>query len=102
MGRIRETFDRLIGIDEHVHLDVGKASVRARFDPKQFEADRIAAVQFVRFALGPELAARFQDPAVPARLRVDHPNLKAEAAIQGETRAALARDLSSHPGLLRP
>lgn len=92
-GRVRETLDRLIGIDEHVFLDIGDATVRATFDPKQFEEDRISAVQYVRFPLGPELAARFRDPSVPVRLRVDHPSYAASAAVEGASRESLAADL---------
>lgn len=92
-SKIRRELDRLIGIDEHVFLDVGGRTVRATFDPKQFEEDRISAVQYVRFPLGPELAARFRDPSVPVELRVDHPNFSARTRIEGETRRALARDL---------
>jgi len=91
---IRPALDRLVGIDEHVVLDVGGEAVRAAFDEKQFEADRISAVQYVRFPLGRALARRFRDPSVPVTLRVDHPNLSAETAIEGETRASLAADLA--------
>jgi len=93
MQAIRAALDRLVGIDEHVLLEVGGQAVRARFDEKQFEEDRIAAVQYVRFPLGPELAARFRDQEVPVVLRVDHPNLSAETAITGAARASLAADL---------
>ena len=95
MKAIRPALDRLVGIDEHVWLDVGGELVRASFDDKQFEEDRIAAVQYVRFPLGPELAARFRDPEVPVSLRVDHPNLSAETPITGATRASLAADLAA-------
>ena len=94
MDAIRPALDRLVGIDEHVLLEVGDSAVRARFDEKQFEEDRIAAVQYVRFPLGPALAERFRDPAVPVTLRVDHPNMTAETAITGPTRASLAADLA--------
>jgi Protein of unknown function (DUF3501) len=97
--RIRATLDRLIGIDEHVFLDVGERSVRARFDPKQFEQDRISAVQYVRFALGPELAARFRDPKIPVALRVEHPSYRHHTPIEGESRASLSADLD--PGAAR-
>ena len=93
LGGIRAALDRLVGIDEHVALEVGGALVRARFDEKQFEEDRISAVQYVRFPLGEELARRFCDPAVPAALRVDHPNCVASAPLAGATRAALIEDL---------
>ena len=78
---IRPQLDRLIGIDEHVHLDVGDGSIRAAFDDKQFEEDRVAAVQYIRFPLGPALAAKFRDPEVSVELRVDHPNYAGKTRI---------------------
>lgn len=92
--RIRETLDRLIGIDEHVSLRIGDRSLQAGFDPKQFEEDRISAVQYVRFDLGPELAVMFSDLDVPASIRVDHPAYAHETAFDDETRASLASDLA--------
>jgi len=92
--KIRAELDRLIGIDEHVYLDVGDATVRATFDPKQFEEDRISAVQYVRFPLGTERARKFRDPSVPVSLRVDHPHYASRTRIEGETRRALAADLA--------
>jgi hypothetical protein len=93
--RIRAELDRLIGIDEHVFLDIGASSVRATFDPKQFEEERISAVQYVRFPLGPELAGKFRDASVPVRLRVEHPSYRESVPIDGPTRASLAADLAS-------
>jgi hypothetical protein len=93
MPQIRAELDRLVGIDEHVYMDVGDETVRADFDPKQFEEDRISAVQYVRFPLGPELSGRFRDPQVPVRLRVEHPSYHASTAIEGASRDSLARDL---------
>jgi len=90
---IRSELDRLIGIDEHVHLDVGGESVRATFDDKQFQEDRVSAVQYIRFPLGAELAKRFCDPDVSVELRVDHPNYAGKTAIEGEARASLIADL---------
>jgi hypothetical protein len=90
---IRRELDRLIGIDEYVWLDVGDESVRATFDPKQFEEDRISAVQYIRFPLGRKLAASFADPSVPVVLRVEHPSYAESAPIDGAARASLARDL---------
>ena len=54
---IRPQLDRLVGIDEHVHLDIGGEIVQATFDEKQFEEDRVSAVQYIRFPLGKALAA---------------------------------------------
>jgi len=92
--RIRPMLDKLVGIDEHVRLDVGGTSVRARFDPKQFEDDRISAVHYIRFPLGRELAARFRDPSVPVELAIAHPNYVHATPLAGATRASLARDLT--------
>jgi intein/homing endonuclease len=90
---IRPQLDRLIGIDEHVHLDIGDETIRASFDDKQFQEDRVSAVQYVRFPLGSELAAKFRDLSISVELRVDHPNYAGKTAIEGETRASLAADL---------
>ena len=90
---IRPQLDRLIGIDEHVHLDIGDESVRATFDDKQFQEDRVSAVQYIRFPLGRDLATRFRDPSVSVELRVDHPNYAGKTAIEGEARASLSADL---------
>jgi hypothetical protein len=90
---IRSELDRLIGIDEHVHLDIGDKTVRATFDDKQFQEDRVAAVQYIRFPLGPDLARQFRDPAVSVELRVDHPNYAKKTTIDGDARASLAADL---------
>jgi hypothetical protein len=92
-AEIRPTLDRLAGIDEYVWLDVGDASVKATFDSRQYEADRISAVQYLRFPLGPELAARFRDPSVPATLRVDHPAYSESTPLAPDTRASLTADL---------
>jgi hypothetical protein len=91
---IRSELDRLIGIDEHVHLDIGGESVRATFDDKQFQEDRVSAVQYIRFSLGPELAKQFRNPDVTVELRVDHPNYAGKTMIEGEARASLSADLA--------
>ncbi len=93
-AEIRPQLDRLVGIDEHVYLDVGAHSVRATFDTGQFEENRISAVQYVKFPLGEKLAADFRDPNVPVGLRVDHPNYAEKTSIEGASRASLAADLA--------
>jgi hypothetical protein len=95
METIRTELDRLIGIDEHVALDIGGERVAATFDDKQFEEERISAVQYVRFRLGAKLAARFCDPATPVALRVDHPNYTESQPIEGAARASLTADLEA-------
>jgi len=93
LGEIRPVLDQLIGLDEHVILRVGDFEVRASFDPKQFEEDRISAVQYVRFPLGDAVAAAFSDPATPASLALEHPNYTHTTPLEGDTRASLIEDL---------
>jgi diadenosine tetraphosphate (Ap4A) HIT family hydrolase len=101
---IRPELDRLIGIDEHVSLvlgdEPGASVVPARFDAKQLEEDRISAVQYIRFPLGVEGARRLLDPAVPARIRIDHPNYRCEAELPAPLRQSLVEGLTANPPAL--
>ena len=94
-ARIKPTLDRLAGIDEHVFLEIGDARAAARFDPRQYEEERIAAVQYLRFALGPALAARFRDESAPVALCVSHPAYSHRTPLAPASRASLAADLVS-------
>jgi hypothetical protein len=96
-GRIRPELDRLIGLDEAVSLEIGAARVPARFDRRQLEEDRISAVHYLRFALSPDQAAAFADPATPVALRVDHAHYAARTALEGDVRRSLAVDLVGDP-----
>jgi hypothetical protein len=101
LAGIRPELDRLIGIDEHVALvlgeEAGEEVIRARFDPKQMEEERISAVQYIRFPLSPAQTRRFADPDVPARLRCDHPNYPREVELAPEVRRSLRADLEGGP-----
>ncbi len=101
LAEIRAELDRLIGIDEHVALLLGAGAaaetIPARFDPKQLAEERISAVQYIRFPLDPPQARRLSDPAVPARLRSDHPNYAREAELPAEVRRSLLADLGGEP-----
>ncbi len=101
---IRPELDRLVGIDEHVSLVLGEDEderrIPATFDPKQMEDDRIAAVQYIRFRLGPGEARRFAHPATRARIRIDHPNYRREAELGGPAREALVAGLEREPAPL--
>jgi len=105
--RIREELDRLLGIDACVHLELGGGEdalrVRARFDERQLEEERISAVHYLRFALPPEARAALGDPARAARIQIDHPRYRHAAALPSALRAALVADLAGDPEpLLRP
>jgi hypothetical protein len=98
-AEVRPALDRLIGVDEHVSLIVGEEAeaveIKAQFDPKQMEEDRISAVQYIKFALDEEAQRRFCDPNTLARVRVSHPNYQREAEIPPATRESLIRSLRS-------
>jgi len=103
---IRPTLDRLLGVDEHVSLVLGDAGdeqrIRAVFDPKQMDEDRLSAVQYIKFRLDPQQQRLFCDPAQPARVEIDHANYRREVEIAPATRASLAGDLTGEPESLLP
>jgi len=91
--RIRLELDRLIGIDEHVRLEVGaELHLAASFEPGRQREDRIAAVQYVRFPLGDEAQRRIAAGA-PLALAVAHPSHHARAPLPEPVRASLASDV---------
>jgi hypothetical protein len=100
-ARIRPELDRLIGIDEHVSLLLGDGAnarrIRARFDAKQFEEERISAVQYIRFSLDAEEAARLADPALPAAVQIDHPGYQRTAPLSDDLRRSLVAGLRRDP-----
>jgi hypothetical protein len=104
--QIKPELDRLIGIDTHVALVLGEdpreTRVYAQFDTRQLEADRISAVQYLRFRLDSPAALLLRDPSARARLRIDHPHYQAEAEVSGPLRAQLLADLagSKRPPLI--
>ena len=69
LSDIRPALDRLIGIDEHVALEIGDRRIPARFDENQMEEDRISAVHYLRFSLDEATREGLADPATPVRLR---------------------------------
>jgi hypothetical protein len=100
-ARIRAELDRLLGLDEHVWLVLGEGAdergVRARFDARQFDAERISAVHYLRFALAEADLARLADLRARARLRIDHPHYEASAELPGAVRASLVETLGHEP-----
>lgn len=97
---IRSELDRLVGLDERVCLVLGDTTVRARFDQKQMEEERISAVQYIRFRLKPELARELEDPNCPASIRIDHPNYARETSLPETLRRSLCVDLAGEPAPL--
>ena len=92
--RIREELQRLIGIDEHVALEIGAGlRVAGVFEAGRQTAERLSAVQYVRFLLDPAARARVAAGA-PLALAASHPNHQARAALPEAVRASLVADLT--------
>jgi hypothetical protein len=96
---IQPGLDRLIGLTSgrFLWMDAGESRIDARFLEGQSRADRIAAVQYLRFPFGDDATAReaLADPRVMVAVRVGHPNYTAVAELSPETRRELARDLAA-------
>jgi hypothetical protein len=91
--QIKPTLDRLVGIDEHLHLEVAGARIPARFEEGRSEADRISAVQYVRFALDPAARGEMARAGAKVALVADLPGYSHRAELPEESRASLAADL---------
>jgi hypothetical protein len=91
---IREELHRLIGIDEHLALEVeGVARSAAAFEPGRSTEEKLSAVQYVRFPLAPALRDAIAGGA-SIRLVVDHPAYRVQAALPENVRASLAAELA--------
>ena len=92
-SRLQEELNRLLGIDEHVTLEVdGVLGVAATFEAGRQTAEKISAVQYVRFPLAAEARRRITAGA-PLALAVAHPNYRVRALLPEAVRASLAADL---------
>lgn len=93
--RIKETLDRLMGIDApgRLWLEAGGERCDAVFEAGHSSEEKLSAVHYVRFRLSPELQRRLADPALSARIVVDHLHYQAAAELSLETRRALLADL---------
>lgn len=84
----------LLGLQHHVRLEIeGMEPVAGAFDAEQYNAQRISAVQFVRFALQPGHVDALCDLRRAATLVCDHPAYAARAPLAGAARGALVEDL---------
>jgi len=93
-SRLREEINRLIGIDEHVTLEVGgELGVAAAFEAGRQTAEKLSAVQYVRFPLAAEARRRIAAGS-PLALAVAHPNYRVRAPLPEAVRASLAADLA--------
>ena len=92
-AQIRPTLERLVGIDEHVFLEVGGDLVPASFEAGRSTEEKISSVQYVRWKLTPASAEAIRGERVPLRVIIDHPAYHHAIELSVETRHELARDL---------
>jgi hypothetical protein len=88
----------LVGLDDALWLELGDTRVKGEFDPLGRYEDRVAVVRYVQFRLPEDGRARLLAVAAPARLLLDHPRYKADAALSEPTRRSLAEDLDPANG----
>jgi hypothetical protein len=91
--RIRPTLREMVGIDEHLTLEVAGRPVRAVFEAGRSEEDRISSVQYVRFPLDPEARRALATPGTRLALASDLPGYPHRDELSEATRASLADDL---------
>jgi hypothetical protein len=90
---VRETVNRFQGLDRALWIVVEGHRVPAQFEAGHSKEEKMAAVQYVRFAIPQAVRAALADPNSPARVVVDHPNYQAQAELTNETRNELLADL---------
>ncbi len=95
LEKVQPTLDRFVGLDEpgRLTLAAGGETSSARFDPGQSREDRISAVHYIRFPLGPGARQAIAGGG-PAVLSVRHAGYEAEAALAPEVLSELSGDLA--------
>ncbi|MHB8416783.1 MAG: DUF3501 family protein [Myxococcales bacterium] len=92
-SEIAPMLQRLVGVEEALWLCFAGHELRAQFQAGRSDGERISAVQFIRFELGPAERAAFET-AGTAQLELRHAAYAASATLSGETLASLRRDLA--------
>lgn len=88
----KEVLGALVGLDEHVILHLGPHALRAVFEAGRSEADRISAVQYLRWKLSPEARTALMTAGTPIAVEIDHPSYRYRVECPDELRASLAAD----------
>jgi hypothetical protein len=85
---------RVPGFQKHVALVVDGKRVDAIWEKSREIEDRASAVNYVRFALGPDAAKHVREQGKDARVEmiVDHPAYPVRVAVPPATLASLAED----------
>lgn len=95
--RRHTTLLTLGGIEETVFLDIGNDTIHAtptEYDDRTTPDGKTSSVHWLRFRLTPEQIARFRDGKEKVVLGISHKNYGHMAVLNGNARAALARDFT--------
>jgi hypothetical protein len=85
---------KLTGMGKHVFLELDGERFAARFDGERDDGKRLAAVQYVRFPVGPRGAQTLSDLKQRAAIVIEHPNYSHRLELNEAQRRSLARDLA--------
>lgn len=86
--RMREQFQRLLGIDRHLRLEVGGRRIPASFEAGRQTDEKISAVQYVRFPFDAAASETLRGGA-EVTIAVDHPNYQARTTLPEAARASI-------------
>ena len=86
--RMREDFQRLLGLDRHVSLRVGGRRIPAAFEAGRQTEEKISAVQYLRFTVDPETRRALAD-GVAVAIEVDHPSYRVTTSLSAATRESI-------------
>jgi uncharacterized protein DUF3501 len=91
---VRLAVNRFQGLDRAVWLVVAGERVPARFEGGHSNEEKMAAVQYLRFALPQAVRSSLAAEEGEVTLVVAHPHYRAETTLPREVRRSLAADLS--------
>ncbi len=95
-SRIAAVLNELVGLRDQVVLSAGEHRIVAGPIPGPWEADRLAAVEYLKFRLTPAAVAALR-AGEPAALATEHPRYRHRTPLGDLTRRALLEDLADAP-----
>ena len=93
--QVVDVLNRLVGIDECVTMEIAdRLHVRATFEPDRQTADKVSAVQYVRFPINGATRAAVAGGS-PITLRITHPHYTEAQRLPAPLAASLAAELQN-------